>query len=97
MKTIAYWDWRTEPLPDAGVVVCAPGLFSAYAHADDASGGATTALDSPILATTEVIARGSWLVVPDTNMREFGSSSSRFIPALHVERQADLALPAAGD
>ena len=91
MKKIAYWDWRSEPLPDAGVVVCAP-------FAEDPG----ERVGDPIAADMSY-RRDRHFVVPFADARDYETWASEWvrrsmspwgrhiIPALHVERQADLA------
>lgn len=80
MKGIAFWDWRTEPLPDARVVVAVRGLL---AH----TGRTIVRPQSEALIACGDAARKGVLFVADGQSEALGSS---LIPALYAERQADL-------
>lgn len=78
-NVVAVWRWdRGEPVPDARLVVCAPGLRESPRASDGAARREVWALPS------------QWFIVPGDWERS-DCPPRWIIPALHIRTQADLA------
>jgi len=107
MTTWAAWDWRAgAALPDAQVVVCAPGIVSRSSTVIVTLAATGVRPDASLIVINRnggiplvywtLLAKEQYLVVPTQDLSVWRAvDEARSIPALHVRRQADLAgLPA---
>lgn len=77
MIPVALWNWRTEPVPAAKLVVCWPGFCADLRFAEASR-------------VEEQIADCRGMFVAPDHRWNGGTAGSQIIPALHIERQSDL-------
>lgn len=83
MRPVAVWNWQSEPVPDARVVIASPGLTV----------GRAAQVERSRKLVNDASSNGVRFIIPAADPGQFNGLLLpwRAMPALHIQRQSDLA------